>query len=72
MVRIRSLLVAMAAVVAMTPLSAVAQTTINLTAVDGYPPKSLWIKGVHRLLHSGSLDAMRAAKQPIERQWDRE
>ena len=44
MVRIRSLLVAMAAVVAMTPLSAVAQTTINLTAVDGYPPKSLWIK----------------------------
>lgn len=25
-------------------LNATAQTTINLTAVDGYPPKSLWIK----------------------------
>ena len=25
-------------------MSASAQTTINLTAVDGYPPKSLWIK----------------------------
>ena len=27
-----------------TTLPAAAQTTINLTAVDGYPPKSLWIK----------------------------
>ncbi len=44
MVKIRSLMVAMAAAVALTPLSTVAQTTINLTAVDGYPPKSLWIK----------------------------
>ncbi len=25
-------------------LPATAQTTINLTAIDGYPPKSLWIK----------------------------
>lgn len=28
----------------MASLPAHAQTTINLTAVDGYPPKSLWIK----------------------------
>lgn len=35
-----ALLVAMAA--ASMPVAA--QTTINLTAVDGYPPKSLWIK----------------------------
>ena len=47
MIRIRSLIGAMAAVVAamaMTQSSAIAQTTINLTAIDGYPPKSLWIK----------------------------
>ena len=35
-----ALLLAMAAA----SLPVAAQTTINLTAVDGYPPKSLWIK----------------------------
>lgn len=36
---------AMAAVVATLASTGIhAQTTINLTAIDGYPPKSLWIK----------------------------
>ncbi len=44
MFKFRSLVVAMAAVMGMTALPVAAQTTINLTAVDGYPPKALWIK----------------------------
>ena len=41
---LRSIVVATAAALAAATLPAHAQTTINLTAVDGYPPKSLWIK----------------------------
>ncbi len=36
--------IAFAGVVAMQPFSAAATETINLTAIDGYPPKSLWVK----------------------------
>ncbi len=42
--RLRSIVFATAAVLAAATLPAHAQTTINLTAIDGYPPKSLWIK----------------------------
>ncbi len=40
----RRLALAAAMAAAFAASSASAQTTINLTAVDGYPPKSLWIK----------------------------
>ena len=44
MFKVRSLFIAtgIALIAAAAPIHA--QTTINLTAVDGYPPKSLWIK----------------------------
>ena len=41
---IRQALTALLLASAAISLPAAAQTTINLTAVDGYPPKSLWIK----------------------------
>ncbi|MCL4746468.1 MAG: C4-dicarboxylate TRAP transporter substrate-binding protein [Burkholderiaceae bacterium] len=44
MASVRSLIAATAAVLAVSAGPAPAQTTINLTAIDGYPPKSLWIK----------------------------
>jgi len=40
----RPLLLAIAASFALSAAPLHAQTTINLTAIDGYPPKSLWIK----------------------------
>lgn len=41
---LRPWLMALGASLGLAVLPAAAQTTINLTAVDGYPPKSLWIK----------------------------
>jgi TRAP-type C4-dicarboxylate transport system substrate-binding protein len=32
------------AILACVPLAALAQQTINLTAIDGYPPRALWVK----------------------------
>ena len=44
MFKLKTLLAALSVAFAATAVPAHAQTTINLTAVDGYPPKSLWIK----------------------------
>ncbi len=44
MVGIRASIIALAALLTVSMAPAAAQTTINLTAVDGYPPKSLWVK----------------------------
>lgn len=43
MTKLRSIVIATAAALA-AALPAHAQTMINMTAIDGYPPKSLWIK----------------------------
>ena len=44
MFKARMLLIAVAATLGAAAAPLQAQTTINLTVVDGYPPKSLWIK----------------------------
>ncbi len=36
--------IAFAGMIALQSLSVAATETINLTAIDGYPPKSLWVK----------------------------
>lgn len=44
MFKARMLLIAVAATLGTAAAPLQAQTTINLTVIDGYPPKSLWIK----------------------------
>ena len=44
MFRTRLLLIALATALTAVTAPIHAQTTINMTAIDGYPPKSLWIK----------------------------